>query len=437
MVDAMLALAGHTGKRVWVMHPDDGIGDLDYRSRRSVQVLPTPSGAVSAPATVDPCDVAGSEVAKGTEKSNCESKFTSAFPKAKAVVDKAEKDIVTTPTAAATAVVGRLFSGVPRADVDANVKAIAKQVRQLPTAHRCHTRCDGGCDRPAYNSGTGTGVGGSMMTLCPDFVSAGLAFRIDLLVHESSHANPVESIDDIAYHNTRLIPFLLAADSRRNTDSYVLLMRLVHAAGSMSVGPAAPDTLSGMKSTGAGSDTEQTERAVAWLESWLNYGDFDTGTLYKTLVDSLAKRAWETSGTNEFNIETMHRLATVFAPDLTDPGVDGAPRTSPPAAPPINTDKLRVAALHDRYSQMYSAVNQQPLTLTRVAPGTVEAWGSSGGVLAQNFRVADAFFTLSRVDQVKRLVKLMARARTDISFDFEDKYVAAIDLIRKHRKLGP
>jgi hypothetical protein len=276
-----------------------------------------------------------------------------------------------------------------------------------------------------------------MMTLCPDFVSAGLAFRIDVLVHESAHANPLEAIKDIAYHNTRLIPFLLAADSRRNTDSYVLLMRLVHSAGSMSVGPATPDTLAGMKTAGAGSDTERTQRAVAWLESWLNYGDFDTGTLYQTLVESLAKRAWETSGSNEFNIRTMHRLATAFAPALTDPGPDGSPRTSPPAPVPTNNDKLRVAAIHDRYSRMYTAVNQTPLTLTRVPPGTTEAWGSAGGVLGQTVSVSDAFFTWSKVDQVKRLVKLMARARTDISLDFEDKYVTAIDLIRKKRSLGP
>jgi hypothetical protein len=436
-VDALLLAAGHKGKRVWKHHPDDGVGDLDYRSRRSVEVLPTPKGLLSAPSTVNPCGAAGSESMKGAQKTRCEAKFTEAFPTAKAVVDKAEKDIVTTPTAAATAVVKRFFDGVPRADVDANVTAIAKQVRQLSTAHRCNTSCDGGCDRPAYNKGAGLGAGGSMMTLCPSFLTASLDFRIKTLLHEAAHANPLEEIKDIAYSSTRLIPFLLASDSRRNTDSYVLLMRLVHSPGSMTVGPAAPDTLSGMKSAGAGSDTEQTERAVAWLESWLNYGDFDTGLVYQNLADSLAKGAWETAGTNESKVRTMHRLALAFAPDLTDPGPDGSPRTSPPAPLPTQTDKVRVAAIHDRFDKMYAAINHQQLTITRAPAGTTEAWGSSAGVLGQTVKVSDPFFALSKVNQVKRLVKLMARARLDISFGFEDKYVDALDRIRTKRGLGP
>src|SRR5690606_1074314 len=155
-----------------------------------------------------------------------------------------------------------------------------------------------------------------------DFVSAGLNFRIQTLIHEASHANPVIPIKDIAYSSTRLISFLLPSDSRRNTDSYVLLMRLVHSPGSMPVGPATPDTLSGMTATGTGSDTEMSQRSIAWLESWLNYGDFDTEILYSTIVASIAAGSWVTSGSNEFNIQTMHRLATAFTPDLTDPGPD-------------------------------------------------------------------------------------------------------------------
>jgi len=434
-VEAALVAAGHTGARARVPHPDEGVGDIDYRHRRAVTVTPTPSGMTSAPSTVNPCNTAGSEVATGTPLTNCETSFTTAFPTAETVVDDAERDIVTTPTAAANAVVTRFFSGVPRADVNANVTAIAAQVRQLPTRHRCHTSCDGGCDRPAYNSGTGLGATGAMMTLCPAYVSAGLGFRINTLIHEASHANPVERIEDVAYSNTRLIPFLLASESRRNTDSYVLLMRLVHSTGSMAVGPAAADTISGMTATGAGSDTEQTERAVAWLESWLNYGDFDTGILYQTIVRSLPGGAWVTSGSNEFNVQTMHRLATSFSPDLTDPGPDGSARTTPPT----ERDKLRVAAIHDRFDQMYGAINQRPLTVTRGPAGSTDEWGRgiTGPRLTQTVTVSSTFFTLSRVNQVKRLAKLMAHAHLDIGASFEDKYVDAIDRIHTHRRLGP
>ena len=438
-VDAALVAAGHTGLRTPVPHPDSGVGAFDYRSMRSVQVLPTPTGMTSAPTTVNPCDLPGSETATGTELTDCETSFTTSFPTARDVVNAAERDIVTSPTAAANLVVSRFFSGVPRADLDDNVTAIAAQVRQLDTAHRCHTSCDGGCDRPAYNSGTGLGATGSMMTLCPDFVSAGLAFRINTLIHEASHANPVESIEDLAYSNTRLIPFLLATESRRNTDSYVLLMRLVHSAGSMPVGPATADTPSGMTGTGPGSDTEQTERAVAWLESWLNYGDFDTSILYATIQSSLLAGAWVTVDTNEFNVETMHRLSIAFAPDLTDPGPDRSARTTPPAPLPTETDKLRVAAIHDRFSELYAAINQRPLTVTRGGAGSFDNWGMSitRPYLTQAVTVSPTFFTLSRVEQVKRLALLMVRSHLDISVGFESKYVHALDLIHTHRRLGP
>ena len=434
-VDAALQAAGHTGTRTQVPHRDAGVGDPDYRHKRIVQVLPTPSGLASAPTTVNQCGAAGSEVATGAVLTSCNSAFGAAFPTAVAVVNRAEQDIVTTPTAAATAIVNRFFSGVPRADVDANVTAIAAQVRQLNTAHRCHTECDGGCDRPAYNEGTGLGAGGAMMTLCPDFATAPADFQVNTLIHESAHANPVESIEDIAYSNTRLIPFLLAADSRRNTDSYVLLMRLVHTAGSMVPGPAAADTLSGMTGAGAGSDTEQSQRSVAWLESWLNYGDFDTGLAYNDINTALGAGSWSAAGINEFNIETVHRLATAFSPDITDPGVDGAPRSILPS----EADKQRVAAIHDRFDQLYDVVNQNPITITRGAPGSTDVW--SGNLvmpyLNRSVTLSPGFFALSTHDQVRRLTRLMVQAHLGISGGFESKYVEALDLIHAHRGLGP
>ncbi len=437
-VDVALRAVGHTGdgtanSRVKVPHPNEGVGDVDYRHRRSVQVLPTPVGAVSAPTTVNPCGIAGSQVVSGAALTTCEASFTSAHPTALAAATAAKRDVVTTPTAAANALVAQFFAGVPRADVNRNVSAIEAQVRQLPTRHRCHTSCDGGCGRPAYNEGQGLGAAGAMMTLCPDFVTAGIDFRIKTLIHEASHGNPVMSVDDIAYSNTRLVPFLMPADAVRNTDSYVLLMRLVHAAGSMTPGPASPDTLVGMTSLGAGSDTEQSQRAIAWLESWLNYGDFDTEILYTTIANSLAAGAWVAA--DEFNIETMHRLATAFAPDLRDPGPDGSARTTPP----IEADKLGVAAIHDRFDQMYDTVNHHALTITRAPAGGSESWGSQVALprLTRVVTVAPTFFGLSQVDQVKHLVGLMVRARTDISSSFESKYVDAIDRIRIHRTLGP
>ena len=440
-VDLALAAAGHTGKRALVQHPDDGLGNLNYRSMRSVQVFPTPVGLAAAPARANPCQVAGSENATGAEKTKCENAFKAAFPVAKDIVDKAEKDIVTAPTAAANALVGQFFAGVARAYVNATVTALAKQVRNLPAAHVCHTVCDGGCDRPAFNKGHGLSAppAGALTTICPSWVGATPDFQVNILIHESSHGTPAGDIVDVAYSDTRLVPFLLPGDGKRNTDSYVILMRLVHKAGSMPFGPAAPDTLKGMTAAGAGSDTEQTQRAIAWLESWLNYGGFDTSILYGTLHKSLKAGHWETADGGAFNIETQHRLALAFPGDFTDPGIDGAPRTTPPAPLPIEQDKTRVAALRDRFVELYSSVNRRAITITRGPAGTTEKWDGTGGhpYLLSTVTVSPTFFGLGKVDQVKRLFGLMVHARRDISAGFESKYVDAIDRIHAHRKMGP
>ena len=85
---------------------------------------------------------------------------------------------------------------------------------------------------------------------------------------------------------------------------------------------------------------------------------------------------------------------------------------------------------------MYKVVNQRKLTVTR---GATESWGSQVAIphLTQAVTVKASFFGLSQVEQVKHLVRLMARARSDISAGFEEKYVKALDLIHTHRRLGP
>jgi hypothetical protein len=194
-----------------------------------------------------------------------------------------------------------------------------------------------------------------------------------------------------------------------------------------------------MTAAGPGSDTEKAQRAVAWLESWLNYGGFDTSILYATLDVSLKADHWVTVDTHEFNIETQHRLAQAFPGDFTDPGPDKSARTSPPAPKPTQTDKVRVAALRDRFVDLYSAVNQRAITVTRGPAGSSDTWGwqASRPYLLPTVTMSPGFFALSTIDQVKRLVGTMVRAHRAISPGFEPKYVDAIDRIHTHRKLGP
>src|SRR5690606_17398286 len=72
---------GHSpiARRDKVTHPNAGVGDIDYRHRRSVQVLPTPVGLLTAPTTVDPCNLPGSDVATGAALFACQGSFLTSF----------------------------------------------------------------------------------------------------------------------------------------------------------------------------------------------------------------------------------------------------------------------------------------------------------------------------------------------------------------------
>lgn len=423
-VNKALVAAGHTGARARVNLRASGIGQINYRHMRSVEVIPTPGMLAFAPSAQPTCSVPGSEIAP------CGTAFTNSWPDANAAMSKAKAELAGAGTLAAQALLGTLFSAVPKATVQSNISKLATQVQGLPGNEVCHTSCDAGCGRPAFNTGTGIGLGGAKMTLCPDFLSSGdKAWQARTLIHESAHGTPGLAAKDIAYGSTRQINFLTAADQLRNTDSYVLLVWLLFRPGSINIGPAIPDTILAMNP----GEIAATRRAVAWVESWLNYGDFDTGILYETVNRSVPPAlAWDTSKLGDtFNIETMHRIAPIFG--LTDPGA-AMPFTLPSAE-----DKSKIAGIHDRYDQMYKAVNWQVLTINKGPPGS-DGWGGRGASLprlTQTATVGPSFFGLPAIDQVKHFIKLMATAISGISAGFRQKFVDAIDAIRNHRTLGP
>ncbi len=422
-VEAALVVAGHTGTRARVNLRASGVGQIDYRHMRSVEVLPTPIGLLTAPSAQSNCS------AVGAINAPCGTAFNIAFPFARSAMLLSVARVANPMDAPANALVSRLFSGVSRATVNANMSALRTQVAALPTQHQCHSDCDSGCGRPAYQAGTGVGAGGAMMTLCPGFLhNTNLMDNAQTLVHESAHGTTGLSAEDIAYSNTRQITFLSPADAVRNTDSYVLLAFELAFPGIMTIGPAAPDTLAGMTAP----EENSARRAVAWAESWLNYGDFDTQILYDTMNRSVPPAlAWDTQRGDAFNRETMHLIAPVFG--LTDPG------STAPFVQPTRTDKVNVAAIHDRYAQMYGAINMQLLNVSKgaIGSGTWQSRGASLPRLGQNVIMAPSFFGMSAVDQVKDLVLLMATAMSGISSGFRQKYVDAMYLIRVHRGLGP
>jgi hypothetical protein len=425
-VEAALVAAGHTATRTRVNLRTSGIGQLDYRHTRSVEVLPTPVGLVAAPPVGVKACPAGAEVEP------CGMAFLLSWPSANLAMILAGPKVNDPADAAANALIGTLFAGVPRPTVVTNFNLLWAQVATLPAQHRCRNTCQKGCGRPAFNEGRGVGVGPgrAMMTLCPDFLkSADRNWQARILIHESAHGIPGLAIDDIAYANTRQIRFLKPADAMRNTDSYVLLAWLLAHPGSVPIGPATPDVPVGMVPP----EPDTAQRAVAWLESWLNYCQFDTELLYGTVSRSVPPApAWDTSQPGDlFNIETMHHIAALFG--LTDPGA------AAPFVQPAVEERSKVAAIHDRYDQMYKAVNWQVLTITK-GPAGSDAWGSHGATLprlGQTVTVGPAFFGLAPTDGVKHLLLLMATAMSGISAPLRPKYVESADKIRQHRTLGP
>jgi hypothetical protein len=440
-VDRALFRAGHRGVRTPAPHPTDSAGAIDYRNRRMVEIARPPVGSVSpvAPAATPACGPPGSENATGTALADCRTAVAAVAPAAVAIANVAEADVVTAPTAAGNAEVASLFPGVARADVNANLVNIAAQVRRVSTQFLCASDCHGSCTRPASNLEHGAAAS---IVLCPSWVGAGADFQTYVFIHEAAHGSTgPATIDDISYADSRLVRFLSPGDSVRNTDSYTLLMRRVHAARSGGVapvvGPAAADAVSGAATP---ADEDAVRGGVAWLESWLNYGGFDTGLAYGSVHQAVTARAWPVpavpptreDGETEFNRGTLHELALAFPGQLTDPGA------AVPFTVPVARDRERLAAIHDRYSQMYDTVNRQVLTIV-VSATVPEAWSPQAQIprLAHNLTVAPAYLALAPPQRVLHLLRLMARARSDISGPFVDFYADGLNRIRTRRGLGP
>jgi hypothetical protein len=197
-VSSALRANGHTAARTPTPDITRGEGNIDYRSMRSVAVVPTPTG-VGAPPAVSPL---GSGACTLTMP--CGTSFTNAIALAlpQVIAAKAQVDA---PTAAATTQLAALFPGAPLAQIQGNMAGLLTEISALTANHRCHDYpCDAQCDRPAYaNPST------HMMTLCPGFVnSADLVENATTLIHEALHMVTGLTTIDFAYRRSRFIDFI-------------------------------------------------------------------------------------------------------------------------------------------------------------------------------------------------------------------------------------
>ena len=201
------------------------------------------------------------------------------------------------------------------------------------------------------------------MTLCPAFLDnpADIDGNAATLIDESAHGTTGLATVDKAYGHTRLIHALTTADALANSDSYVLLVRnlVAHAAGG--AGPAggvAGDSITGLSAA----DTAKARVALAHLEKWLTMSDQDVGFVYATVHAAVKGGTW-TGDTMPFNRETLHRIAPHFG--LTDPG------TAAPFPLPVAADRVKLAAIHDRFKAMRSVMWS---TGVAISAGAASSW---------------------------------------------------------------
>jgi hypothetical protein len=409
----------HTGTRTVVPVPGRSVGRIAYRDLRKVEVQVPPSGHAVAPPSEPSC--------AGGPTIPCGRAFRLAQPRALRMLDRAIAALSASPLApATTSLLEDLFGG-PAAGPAAAPTIVTKLTAlrghvndmKLPGRTVCHNRCDSGCeDSPAYNVGLGSGA---VMTLCPDFLNnSDVNDNAGTLIHEGAHGTPGLATDDLAYGHTRLIRALSPADSLRNTDSYVLLVRNLFRAGSATIGVAGDF----VDPTFTSGERHAATAGLAHLEKWLTQAYQDVSGAYDAVNTAVTGGAWS-GDTVDFDAETVHLLAPLFG--LTDPG------TSAPYTLPTVADKLKVAAIHDRYLAMRSVMWSTGVTLNKVAGADVWSAGPGGSV-----DLGPTYFGIANAaDQVRHLVELMAAAHPGISPGLRASYVDGADRIRRHRSLGP
>jgi hypothetical protein len=403
-VAAELVTAGHDAAKITKnLKPDSGTGRIDYRTLRAVEIV-KPGGTSAVPA--------GSAPSTAACAGSTETDFTDAEREAEALIDKALTGLGPPVDPAMAPLLSRFFRNWTPADavtVKLNLAAIKAQLHLLlPAAnHQCANARYAACvGADAENNGDGSAA---MMTMCPSFFAAGNSkkSRGGTLIHESAHGTPGLDTVDNAYAHERLIEFLNLADALKNSDSYVLLVRLFDTPGSVNVGPVAKDPLDTTMSPG---EKDAARRTMAWLEKWLIWSYQEMASLYDTIVQSIAAGYWK----NGYYKASMGLVAPLFG-------------LSEPSSLPTATDKIRVAAIHDRFHQMRWVEFQTAVTIHKVAGP--EAWAPGPG---SSVSLGPDFFADTPRGQLDRMLTAIVKATPDISPAFVPQYVTLADRIRKH-----
>ena len=414
-VNNLLQSAGHKGVRHKKPDSTAGEGNSNYRSRRIVEIKPTfVSPGVPGVSAIDPCT---------TKTLPCATSVLGIVPLS---MEKVIKSILAlnAPDPATSAQLSNFFGATPAAMVQSNLGALLGEVISLTTAHDpatdCHKNvCDNTCSSGAL-AYVDANIVPAKMVFCESLLTASPDERSEKFIHEALHATPGVLTKDIAYAHTRKMLTLTDAERLKNTDSYVMLIRMLHDPTAI---PTAPpkDTVSGTSSAG---EIDFSKKAIAFLEQWLIASKFTSGDLYSEIHKALSNPAgWETS-LGWYHL-VMNDISALFG--LTDPG------TTSPFKVPKRDDKVRMAGISDRYFRMREVLHSAPITLNKISAGS-ETWSKEMG---NKVNVLASFFSKTDANAVKHLILLMLKSMGDVPSSLRGPYVSGSDKIRGRSGIGP
>ena len=373
----------------------------------------------------------------------------------------------TPPRESRDAVLDARFKGIPRATLLPLFESIVTRLGEVDDAagHTCNDRCQEKCERAA------SAGAGSPIVLCPPFYDPGLFgglskdTQVFAVLHETTHSavvkdsKPPKSVGiDFAYSTTRMFGVLEGSEALENADSFVMtLLALAEKVGGAPAvltarGPAPADSFKLTTPAGETDDRNRTaRRAIGFAESWLNYSAFWSPNAYDFVAASLTTwtslgytghaliELWAAPfklnhpGNTGFSAEKLAKIVP-FQKDLESRGYK-----SPPTSSHATTnDRTKVAGIYDRYKRMLKIMDS-PLTVDQATSGD-GAWSTAAGLpgLGTEVKLADSFFTsLSSSERSRHIIRLMARAMSDIPRSWEEAYVEGADGVRHFRGLGP
>jgi hypothetical protein len=400
--------------------PAASSGVSSYRSRRKVEVVPAGQASTTAPCLPGSPQHRALTVPENTV-------LTSAIDQAVTWMNAAIGEL-TPGDPEGDAALTAYFGGTGRRNnIKTNLTTWRNHLNTVVRTNNRHgTQCNATCrTATAFNNGTGAGA---QITICPPFFQT-MSFHAALsqdekkafvIMHEAGHGSI--STRDTAYGHRRLIEFLSSypAIAEANTDSYTLMVLCLNGFAGFCLAPTTTDNVVGL----SGTESINSRRGLAWLQTWLTWTQQDTSSLYGRM--NIARE----SGRGLRTISSYYAdVYDVFVAAFNVRRPAGDP-------PPTFSEQTTVAAVLDRLLPMERAT-AAGLTVEKDTSATPSSFWMPGP--GRHVYLADAYFLLTTDRQrVEYLLPLIITANSQISSALESVYQTYIkENVRENRDDKP